>query len=144
MNYNLTPNLSLQYWGQPFFATGEYNNFKYITDSKAEELEDRYRFYTEDQISFNSSMNVYSVDDNVDGVADYSFRKPDFNVKTFLSNLVLRWEYQPGSTVYLVWSQNRSGYANDGSFEASRDIASLFNESAYNIFLIKFSYRIGR
>jgi hypothetical protein len=89
-------------------------------------------------------MNVYSVDDNVDGVADYSFRKPDFNVKTFLSNLVLRWEYQPGSTVYLVWSQNRSGYANDGSFEASRDIASLFNESAYNIFLIKFSYRIGR
>jgi hypothetical protein len=144
LNYNITPNLSIQYWGQPFFATGEYNNFKYITDSKAEELEDRYRFYTEDQISYNSSLSVYSIDDNMDGVTDYSFRKPDFNVKTFLSNLVIRWEYQPGSTVYLVWSQNRSGYANDGSFEASRDIESLFDESANNIFLIKFSYRIGR
>ena len=144
LNYNITPNLTIQYWGQPFFATGEYNSFKYITDSKAEELEDRYRFYTDDQISYNSSWKIYSIDDNADGTEDYSFAKPDFNVKTFLSNLVVRWEYQPGSTVYLVWSQNRNGYANDGSFNASRDFESLFNESAYNIFLIKFSYRIGR
>ncbi len=144
LNYNITPDLTIQYWGQPFFATGEYNNFKYITDSKAKELEDRYRFYSEEQISYNASWRIYSVDDNTDGTEDYNFAKPDFNVKTFLSNLVVRWEYQPGSTVYLVWSQNRNGYANDGSFDASRDIESLFNESAYNIFLIKFSYRIGR
>ena len=144
LNYNITPNLTIQYWGQPFFATGEYDNFKYITDSKADELEDRYRFYTDNQISYNSSWKIYSIDDNTDGMEDYSFAKPDFNVKTFLSNLVVRWEYQPGSTVYLVWSQNRNGYANDGSFNASRDFESLFNESAYNIFLIKFSYRIGR
>jgi hypothetical protein len=144
LNYTLTPNLSIQYWGQPFFATGAYSKFKYITDSKADELKDRYRLYTEDQISFQTSSNSYSIDDNRDQIGDYGFYKPDFNVKTFLSNLVARWEYQPGSTIYLVWSQNRNSYASDGSFEISRDVESLFNESAHNIFLIKFSYRLGR
>lgn len=144
VNYNITPDLTIQYWGQPFFATGEYNKFKHITDSKADELENRYSYYTDDQISFNPSWNLYSIDENTDGTIDYSFGKPDFNVKTFLSNLVVRWEYRPGSTLYLVWSQNRSGYANDGSFNFSRDIESLFTENAYNIFMLKFSYRIGR
>jgi hypothetical protein len=116
LNYTLTPNLSIQYWGQPFFATGAYSKFKYITDSKADELKDRYRLYTEDQISFQTSSNSYSIDDNRDQIGDYGFYKPDFNVKTFLSNLVARWEYQPGSTIYLVWSQNRNSYASDGSF----------------------------
>lgn len=143
LNYTLTPNLSIQYWGQPFFATGVYSKFKYITDSKADELKDRYQFYSEDQIGFQSSWNVYSIDDNTDGTEDYNFYKPDFNVKKFLSNLVARWEYQPGSTVYLVWSQNRSSYASDGTFEMARDIESLFSESAHNIFLIKFSYRLA-
>ena len=44
----------------------------------------------------------------LDGTWDYGFDKPDFNVKEFLSNFVLRWEYNPGSSVYLVWSQTRS------------------------------------
>jgi hypothetical protein len=75
---------------------------------------------------------------------DYSFGKPDFNVKEFLSNMVVRWEYRPGSTVFLVWSQTRSGFENDGSFDFSRDFEGLFNEKPHNIFLLKFSYRFGR
>ncbi|MBW6533482.1 MAG: hypothetical protein K0B11_00600 [Mariniphaga sp.] len=68
----------------------------------------------------------------------------DFNVKEFLSNMVVRWEYQPGSTVFLVWSQTRSDFKNDGSFDFSRDFEGLFNEKPHNIFLLKFSYRFGR
>ena len=144
INYNITPDLSIQYWGQPFIASGEYSEFKYITDSKADELSGRYQNYSANQISYNSALESFFVDNNTDNTVDYSFETPDFNVKEFLSNLVLRWEYRPGSTFYLVWSQNRSGYVNDGSFELSRDFESLFNENANNIFLLKFSYRLGR
>jgi hypothetical protein len=142
INYNITPDLTIQYWGQPFVATGEYSDYKYITNSKADVLTDRYMLYSENQIS-NDTENYY-IDENVDGQTDYQFRKPDFNVKEFLSNLVVRWEYRPGSTVYLVWSQTRNHYENDGSFDIANDVEKLFNEGADNIFLVKFSYRFGR
>jgi hypothetical protein len=144
INYNITPELTIQYWGQPFIATGDYTDFKHITDSKADELSDRYYLYTDNQISFDEQQNAYLIDENTDGTTDYSFEKPDFNVKEFLSNLVVRWEYQPGSTFYLVWSQTRNHYVNDGAFDISNDVEDLFSAGANNVFLIKFSYRIGR
>lgn len=144
INYNITPDLTIQYWGQPFVATGKYSDFKHITNSKADEVSDRFQFYTTSQISFDEADEIYRIDENLNNTADYSFDKPDFNVKEFLSNLVLRWEYQPGSTLYLVWSQTRSGFKNDGAFDFSRDFEGLFNENPHNIFLLKFSYRFGR
>lgn len=144
LNYNITPDLTIQYWGQPFVATGKYSGFKYVTNSKAGEVSDRYQFYSGNQISFDPTDEVYRVDDNSDNNIDYAFDKPDFNVKEFLSNMVIRWEYLPGSTVYLVWSQTRSGFQNDGSFDFSRDFKGLFNDKSRNIFLLKFSYRFGQ
>ena len=144
INYNISPDLTIQYWGQPFIASGEYSAFKHITDSKAENLTDRYNSYSSDQISFNADWNAYVIDENRDGNIDYTIGKPDFNVKEFLSNFVVRWEYRPGSTVYLVWSQTRNQYINDGTFELSNDLNQLFGEKANNIFLVKFSYRLGR
>ena len=144
INYNITPDMTIQYWGQPFIATGEYNDYKYITNSKAEYLDDRYQNYAPEQISYNESQERYFIDENTDGLADYSFDKPDFNFKEFLSNFVFRWEYQPGSTIYLVWSQTRNHSINDGNFEFSNNINDLFTEGANNIFLLKFSYRFGR
>jgi hypothetical protein len=144
INFNISPDLTIQYWGQPFIATGEYSEFNHITNSKADDLTDRYYVYSEEQINYNFSEKIYLVDDNLDGEVDYSFDNPDFNVKEFLSNLVVRWEYRPGSTVYLVWSQNRNAYVNNGAFNFSSDINNLFLEKPQNIFLVKFSYRIGR
>ncbi|WP_346860446.1 DUF5916 domain-containing protein [uncultured Draconibacterium sp.] len=144
LNYNITPDLTIQYWGQPFIATGDYSDYKYITDSRSDDLYDRFDLYTNEQISYNPEDEIYLIDDNQDGINDYSFDKPDFNVKEFLSNLVLRWEYRPGSIVYLVWSQNRNSYTNIGKFNFNNDIGDLFDEQPNNIFLVKFSYRIGR
>ncbi len=144
INYNITPDLTIQYWGQPFIATGEYSQFSHITDSKAEVLTDRYHIYNENQISYDESNEMYIIDENIDGLTDYSFEKPDFNVKEFLSNFVVRWEYRPGSTIYLVWSQTRNHYVNDGAFDFENDVENLFSEGANNIFLVKFSYRFGR
>ncbi|HSM48084.1 MAG TPA: DUF5916 domain-containing protein, partial [Draconibacterium sp.] len=128
--------------GQPFVATGEYSDYKYITNSKSDLLTNRYQIYSENQIS--TGAENYFIDENLDGQTDYQFRKPDFNVKEFLSNLVVRWEYRPGSTIYLVWSQTRNHYENNGTFDIANDIEKLFSEGANNIFLVKFSYRLGR
>jgi len=144
INYSITPDFSIQYWGQPFIATGEYSNYKYITNGKADHTYDRFQFYNSQQFSFDSQWNVFTVDDNTDGITDYYVAKPDFNVKTFLSNLVLRWEYLPGSIIYLVWSQTRNGYVNNGSFAFNRNVKNLFHQPADNIFLVKLSYRLGR
>jgi hypothetical protein len=144
VNLNLSPDLTLQYWGQPFVAAGSYTKYKYITDPLADKYTDRFRLYTDGQIT--AGDGIYSIDENIDGTADYQFDRPDFNVQEFLSNLVLRWEYNPGSSIYLVWSQNRSGFNDSGNMDLGTDLGNLFNgeiNHPYNVFLIKFSYRFG-
>lgn len=145
VNYNITPDLTIQYWGQPFVATGKYDEFKRITNSMADDLYDRFHLFQQgSEIIPHYMSGNYNLDFNADGNSDYVLENPDFNVKEFLSNLVLRWEYHPGSTLFLVWSQTRNGYDNYGDFEFSRDLENLFDVKAKNIFLLKFSYRIGR
>jgi hypothetical protein len=142
LNFNLTPDLTFQYWGQPFVAYGSYNNFKYITDPMASDYHNRFAGYTPDQIHDYGDGNYY-IDENTDGSDDYLFGKPDFNFREFLSNLVLRWEYNPGSSIYLVWSQTRSNSDYTGSVDYSNDMDYLFSTKPHNVFLIKFSYRFG-
>lgn len=144
VNLNLSPNLTFQYWGQPFIATGKYHDYKYITNPVASRYEDRYALYSGNQLSLND--DEFSVDENIDGVADYTFERKDFNVQEFLSNFVVRWEYNPGSSLYLVWSQTRSGFNDSGSLRFFDDMGDLFStkdNKPHNVFLIKFSYRFG-
>ena len=142
INFNITPDLTIQYWGQPFTASGDYTDFKMITDSKADQYEDRFHVYKEEQISLDE--NTYLIDENLDSNADYGFWNPDFSVNEWLSNLVVRWEFLPGSTAYLVWSQTRNHYIQDGSFNAWENMNLMFTESSpTNVFLVKFSYRFG-
>lgn len=141
ISYNFTPDLTLQYWGQPFIASGKYQDFKMINDPMNETYRNRFDVFSSAQM--NLEDEVYNFDENNDGIVDYSIDKPDFNFQEFLSNLVIRWEYNPGSSVYLVWNQTRSGYTADGNLNVGDDLDNLFADKAYNIFLIKLSYRIG-
>jgi len=141
VNFNLSPDLTLQYWGQPFIAAGKYYNFKYITDPMASFYHDRFSAYSPEQLITHEDS--YEIDENNDGNPDYGFDRPDFNFKEFLSNFVLRWEYNPGSSVYLVWSQTRQNQESSGKMDYSNDIGTLFSEKPQNVFLIKFSYRFG-
>lgn len=144
VNLNLSPNLTFQYWGQPFIATGKYYDYKFITSPLAASYHDRFWTYTPNQISFDGDQ--YNVDENADGKTDYTIGKNDFNVKQFLSNLVVRWEYSPGSTVFLVWSQTRSYFTDSGQMDFFNNVGDLFNKNKnvpHNVFLIKFSYRFG-
>jgi len=141
-DYCIAPNLTIQYYGQPFISSGKFKDFKKVTSSKADSYYNRFHTFNTDEIAFDESNGIYNVDEDKDGVTDYSFANPDFKVMDFISNLVLRWEYVPGSTLFLVWSQNRSGLNPTNKFIPQKDINNLFNIYPYNVFLIKFSYRL--
>jgi hypothetical protein len=140
VNYTITPELTIEYYGQPFVSAGKYSNYKVITDSKADEYTDRFHVFEPTEISYDQPANLYSIDENSDGIADYSFGNPDFNFRQFRSNLVVRWEYLPGSVLYLVWSQGRTSSASSGIFSYGSDMKDLFDIVPHNIFLLKFSY----
>ncbi len=141
MNINISPDLTLQYWGQPFIASGKYSDYKYITNPMSNNLSDRYHVFTANQISGNT--DGYNIDENNDGIPDYHISWNDFNYQAFLSNLVIRWEYNPGSSLYLVWSQNRTNQTLIGMMDYFNDIGSLFGVRPTNVFLVKLSYRFG-
>ena len=139
LNYSVTPTLSIQYYGQPFVSAGEYAAFKRITAPRADLYEHRYHEFTSTEISYDQQGEVYQIDENSDGQVDYSIEQPNFNFRQFRSNLIVRWEYIPGSTMYLVWSQSRTGFTSDGQFSFQRDLDRLFNVYPNNVFLIKIS-----
>jgi hypothetical protein len=115
VNYTLTPELSIQTYAEPFVSAGRYSDYKELVNGRAPEYGDRYRSY------------------------DYS-GNADFNVRSFRTTNVLRWEYKPGSSLFVVWQQNRSGFDEVGTFDFGRDYGAAFSAPAYNVFLVKFSY----
>ena len=140
LNYTINPNLTIQYWGQPFISRGRYSNFKEVTNPLAKDFNNRISPFNDNQVSLTN--DVYDIDDNLDGNTDFSFDNPDFSFVQFRSNLVVRWEYTPGSEIYLVWSQDlsQSGNSQEGLFNDLQD--NIFNnEKPQNIFLIKATYR---
>lgn len=143
VNLTISPDFTVQYWGQPFIATGSYSNIKMITDPLADSYEDRYHVYTDQEITCYSEDDYCEIDENRDGVVDYTVGYPEFNFKEFKSNLVARWEYRPGSVLYLVWSQGRQGYNAYGDMDINRDFRDLYQVFPHNVFLVKFSYRFG-
>ncbi len=140
LNYTINPNLSIQYWGQPFISQGNYSDFKHVSDPLASNFTDRFTPYAGEQISLVD--DVYRVDEDLDGNVDFSFDNPDFSFVQFRSNLVVRWEYIPGSEIFLVWSQDISQSGNPGNDLITDLQDNLFNgERPTNIFLIKATYR---
>lgn len=143
LNYSLTPDLSLQFYGMPFISAGKYSRFKMITDPRARDWAARYHLFGDNEISYHEETGTYLVDENGDNLTDYSFASPDFNFKQFRSNLVLRWEYRPGCTLFLVWSQGRTDYSTSGYLDFGSDLDSLFSSKPDNVFLLKFSYNFN-
>ncbi len=140
LNFSLTPDLSVQFYGQPFVSAGDYTHFKRITEPRADAYGDRFHTFGDDEITYLPDSNLYAVDETGDGQTDYMFGNPNFNFREFRSNLVVRWEYFPGSALYLVWSQGRTGFGYSGDFTYQEDIRQLFDLPPHNVFLIKFSY----
>lgn len=115
-NVTLSPTLSLQVYAQPFIASGDFTDWREIANPYARDYDARYTPYG--------------------GGADPG----GFNSKQFNSNVVFRWEYRPGSVLFVVWQQGRGDESNPGSFEPGRDLRSLFATHPDNTVLVKLSY----
>lgn len=139
--FNLTPNFSVELWAQPFMTRGEYSEFKLAISPHAEAYEDRFHTLDTDQIAWDATEETYTIDENRDGITDFTMGDPDFNVVQFRSNFVVRWEYIQGSTLFLVWSSNGSDFnqMNDNGFRSLSN--QLTNINANHTFLIKYTYR---
>lgn len=142
LNYNITPDLTVQYYGQPYIFRALYQNYGYVTDPLNKSYDARFHRYTEQEIQLVDDSE-FLVDENRDGSTDYTFSKPDFNYIQFRSNLVVRWEYIPGSEIYLVWSQGSTpdAYQDLDTPLIQSLFDNVFEQKPQNIFLVKFTYR---
>ncbi len=111
LNWAFTPTMSLQTFMQPLISAGDYTDFKSLA---------RPRSYEFDPYPFPGN--------------------PDFNFKSLRGNAVFRWEYMPGSTVFLVWTQERQDFEDTGEFSFRRNFENLIDADKNNIFLAKLSY----
>ncbi len=139
----ITPTLSIQYYAQPFFTAGNYFDLMRVNDPLALDYNKRFEKFG-DKIRYDNDAGEYIVDQDLDGTAEYSFGgNVDFNYKQFRSNLVLRWEYQIGSTLFLVWSQGFTNYEEFRPFQLNDDVRALFNTDGDNVFMIKVSHMLN-
>lgn len=140
LNWTFSPTMSLQTYVRPFISTGEYTNFKEFAEPKT------YNFdkYGQDKGTITEANGIYTVDpDGAGSSPSFSFSDPDFNFRSVQGNAVFRWEYAPGSTLFLVWQQQRDNFVGMGSFNLGRDLDGLFSAKPTNVFLVKLSYWFG-
>jgi hypothetical protein len=144
LDWTFSPTMSLELFVQPFISSNEFSRFKeYAAPRGIEKL-----VYGED-IGTMSTVGTgedleYLIDPDGAGPANsFTIENRDFNFRSLRGNLVFRWEYIPGSTLFFVWTQDRNALERVGSFDLGRDSGALFEAPADNIFLIKATYRMG-
>ena len=113
-DWTMSSRLSLQLYLQPFIASGDYEDFKYLTRPR----DDDYTALDASEVGFS----------------------PDFNFRSVRGSAVVRWEFRPGSALYVVWNENRSDVAPIGDFRPRRDFSALPDAPSQDVFLVKFSY----
>lgn len=144
VNWTFSPALSLELFLQPLLAGVDYSNFKEFARTRdAAKL-----VYGRDVGTIaragTPSGGTYTVDpDGAGPAAAFSFADPDFSLQALRGNAVLRWEFRPGSTVYLVWTQSREASGPSGELDFGSDLRALRSAQPDNIFLVKLSYWLG-
>src|SRR2546422_107518 len=145
LNVTFSPTLSFQLYAQPFVFTGDYTQFKELRARRAY----TFNVYGRDNgstVAYDAAANAYTVDpDGAGPAAAFSFDNPDFRTRSLRSNAVLRWEYRPGSTLFVVWTQSRHGDFSDPSFDLTRDLGrELLRDRPTNVLLVKLNYWLSR
>jgi hypothetical protein len=151
LNVAFSPTLTLQLYAQPLVSSGDYLTYKQLEQAESfdfDTFEEGQAVIVDGDISCSGGRSCLNdgtryIDTNSDGNADLSFSDRDFNVRSLLLNAVFRWEFRPGSTVFLVWQQSRSERVTDGSFDFGRDVSQLWGVEPENMFIVKFTYWLG-
>jgi hypothetical protein len=141
-NVTFSPNLSLQLYAEPFVSSGDYQAFRRVADPRGKTFADRFDLITGDNLIEQDGEVSFDLD--ADGTVDVGIGNPDFTFLSFRSNVVLRWEYMLGSTVFFVWQHGRSGFNNTGQFNLRSSVDDLFSTDATNTVLVKVNYWLSR
>ena len=143
VNWTMRPTMTLQLYAQPFFASGKYSAFGEFATPRTDVQLD----YGKDvgTLTRDPQTAKYTADPDGAGPAPaFAFSDPNFTSRSLRGTAVLRWEYRPGSTMFFVWTQQRSGSDSFGDFDIRRDTRSLLGDRPDNAFLVKATYWIGR
>jgi len=140
INVSLSPNFSLQYYAQPYIFAGKYSQFKRITNPKASDYYQRFQAFDNQNIFYDNENDFYTVDEDKDQIVDYGFYNPNFHYLQFRSNMVLRWEYRRGSSLYLVWSQGGTDWGYEGDMQFDRYTNQMLKMDYKNVVMLKISY----
>ncbi len=135
LNYLFTPDLSLEMYAEPFVASGRYHGFGELPAARAIRL----RRYGSDgtTIEQQGERGAYQV---TDGDTEFTLPYRDFNVRSYRSNAVMRWEWRPGSTLFVVWQQDRYGVRGTGAPAGFADLADVFTVPGDNTLALKATY----
>jgi hypothetical protein len=136
--FNITPDLSIQFYGSPFTSMGKYDRFKIAENPQSHKQSERFYTFSESETSFDTGNNNYTVSKN--GGEAYRFRNPDFSFNEFRSNLVLRWEYMRGSTIFFVWEHQKSDRTTDYISNWGTNLDRMFGLPSTNVFMLKINY----
>lgn len=146
-NVTFSPNLTLELFVQPLIASGDYSRYQEFAAPRSL----RRLVYGADigteSVKAGSAGKPDSVFLDPDGpggpAAEFAVEDPSFTLRSLRGNAVLRWEYRPGSTVYLVWTRSGASQLTRGTIDFSDDARALFRGPSENIFLLKFNYWLG-
>ncbi len=138
VNLAITPDFTITYYGSPFVASSRFTDIRKATDTQSPVYENRFYRYGADEIAYSEPANAYLVREK--GGPSFVLPNPDFSIREFRSNLVARWEYKPGSALYVVWQQGRSGYEQYWNHSFHDNWSSLWTTRPDNVLLVKLSY----
>ncbi|TFG46508.1 MAG: hypothetical protein E4H41_02000 [Gemmatimonadales bacterium] len=110
LNYSFSPKLTLEVYAEPFASSGDYSQYGQLTASGASTLQ---TYGTDNTSIVQDPDGNYTVTDGNSGQV-FALPNNNFNVLSYRSNAVLRWEYRPGSTLFLIWQQNRNSFCSGG------------------------------
>ena len=140
VNVTFTPTLSLELFLQPLIASASYSKLHEYDRPRSLER----TTYGVNGGTISATATGYTIDpDGTGPAAPFSIGNPDFNYRSLRGNAVVRWEFRPGSTLFLVWTQSREDNAPVGDFQMGRDLRGLAGAKPTNIFLAKMSYWLG-
>jgi len=139
LNYYFTPALSLQLYVEPFVASGEYG----VPGFYAAPRTFRFNRYGLGGSTYGEDFSTGAITVDADGPGPSpttTFPNPEFLIRSIRSNLVLRWEYRPGSTIFLVWNQSRFGFEDQPRFRLFNNLGRIFDDNMQNVLLVKANY----
>jgi hypothetical protein len=143
VSWTFSPKLSLQLFAQPLVSSGRFDRYKEFRAPRTF----AFNVYGRDQGNITRDRATQEVRVDPDGAGpapSFQFDEREFTVRALRGNAVLRWEYRPGSTIYLVWQQVREDEVSVANLSAARRPGDAFRAPAHNVFLLKASYWFGR